>query len=385
MPSLMRRRRPSRRRATAPVVLALVAVAVVVALLLAGIADVGARSGPYYQAVDRSFAAQAGQLVERSNRTGARLRTLLATLPSPQAQRTTVQWTLDTLVSDADAQSRSAALLASPPPADGAGPALASVFAGRALALEELRSGVDGLLGMAPLPVPSGPGSAPSPTAVPTLKPAGWATAMLTRAGARLQRADRAYVALGRSLAAAPGRPRLPRSAWVPDAAAWASGPVAALVAQLAASASLAPVHRLSLVTEATRLDPGALPPAPAVSGSTAPPAGVSVLPPTSSLQVTAVVANDGNVAEQHAQVSASLQAQGASSSTSVQRQVEVGSGGSVAVVLPRLAVQPGTTYTLTLAVRSPAAQSDRSSLEQQVAVQVAPAASSTGTPTAGG
>ena len=126
------------------------------------------------------------------------------------------------------------------------------------------------------------------------------------------------------ALAAGAGHARLPASVWVVDPAEWRPGFVAAQVDLMATSPTLAVTH--SLVVRTVRFDPPVLPTPPGT------PAGTAVVSPTSRLGVTAVVANQGSVAEPHAVVHVTL-ADAASPSGSTRTWTgSVPSGRSVAV-----------------------------------------------------
>ncbi len=373
MPGLSRRRRRGRRRTGLALLVAVFGAAI--ALVVAGFADVGSRSGPYERAVDRSFAVQARVVVEQSNRSSEQLARLLGSLTSPGVQRLVLQQELDGLVADTEAAYRAALDLATPPPAAGAGAALAAAMGDRARAMSRLRGAVDGLLGSAPLPVVRGPGAATTVGRPAGLGTTQAATGELAAVGTELVHADGVYATLRRAFSTQPGGQRLPRSVWVPDQRAWGSQSVGGLVAQLAGAPALAPRHRLVLVGTATGLRPAPLPPPPA-GGIT----GVSVVPPTRWLTVTTVVANLGNVAEQGSVVAVTLhlvgQQGGRGAAPSARQRLSIPPGGTVAVELGRLAVSPGATYGLTLSVDAPAAQADRSGLVQQLTVEVAPTGS---------
>jgi len=377
MPPLDRRRR---RRPLGQVLWIAVLVALVLSVLIGGALRVGRASGPYTEAIDRSYALQAGVLVGQSNQQAAQLNRLLNTMPG--LARRTLQIQLDQLVAQATATAAGAEGLAPPDPAPGLDPGFTTALSERAGALSEVRRAVYGLLGMAPQPV-TGALGAPGPSAVgatgatATLLPSDQAAAELTRAGGRLARADQTYAAVRRSFATAPGHARLPPSVWVPDPALWAPGTVETLVGNLTGSATLAAFHRLQLVT--VRVSPAAVPPV------GAPPAGppgaagacqattVSVIPPTARLALDAVVANFGNVGETGSAVTAQLQPQGPGAPATSSARFALAPGASAAIALPLLAVAPGDTYGLSVSVSPPPGQSDQSGLTGCYSIRVAP------------
>jgi hypothetical protein len=391
MPALDRRRR---RRPIGPILVALVLVGVALFLLIGGALEVGHASGPYWSDVDRSYSAQGAVLVDQSNQTGATLDKLVVDMAS--MTRRPLQEQLDSLVAATAGQAGSAAALSPPSPANGLDQGFAGVMATRALAVDRLRSAVDGLLGMAPLPVrgavPSATGTA-SPAAraggaTVVLLPTAKVTSDLAQVGALLDRSDQSYATVRRGFLAAPGSAALPRSVWVHDPQLWSPGPVQTLVDNLTGSKSLTPVHRLQLLT--VRLNPSPVPPigTPSASSASSAAAGTatagavsSVIPPTTRLRVEAIVGNYGNVGEAKVVVTAQTEPQGGGSASSASATIALQPGSTAAVALPALAVDPGATYGLTVTVAAPAAQSNRSGLSGDYTVQVAPASPTT-TPT---
>jgi len=346
------------------VVVAVVAV-VVLGLLIGGALRVGRASGPYWVDVNRSYAAQGVGLVDQSNRTGAQLRRLMARMPG--LTRGTLQQQLDVLVADSGQVATTAAALSPPTPTDGMGPQFATALADRAKAVTQLRTAVDGLLGMAPLPV-VGASTTTTTTAPQALLPAGQAATDIAAAGTMLRSADHGYSSVRHQFRSAPGRARLPASVWVTHPGVWTSSAAQALVGQLSSSSSLAARHQVVLLHNGIRLTPPALPPA-----TSAPPAATGTVPPTHRLSVTAVVANQGNVDEPHIAVTIGIQGGPTHS-----RTISLAAGRSAAVPLPPFKVTPGHSYVLTLSVNPPAGQTVRTNTSTTFTIQVAPAGSTT-------
>jgi hypothetical protein len=344
MPPLDRRRR--RRRRIAPWLLVTVAVAVVLAVLIGGVFQVGRASGPYESDINRSYAAQGSVVIGQSNATGAQLRSLMAGMTG--LSRSALRSQLDSLASDSTAEATSAAGLSPPPPTVGGFP---EALADRAKGVAELRSAVDGVIGSGP----SGRAVLASDQAV----------AQITAAGALLMRADRTYAAVRRGFLVAPGAAILPRSRWVTDPSTWSAGPVQTLVQELAGSTSLTSVQRVVLEPGTVHIVPAAVPPVK--------PGGPSVVLPTTSLQVSAVVSNEGNVAVPGVTVKGAVTPQGPGRSDTTSTRVTLAPGDSVAVTLPPLGVTPGTTYTLAVSVNPPTAQSDRSQTSATYSIRIAP------------
>ncbi|HEX4082480.1 MAG TPA: hypothetical protein VHX40_05890, partial [Acidimicrobiales bacterium] len=257
MPTFERRRR--RRSLTTTLVIVLVAVVALV-LLIGGAVRVGRASGPYWADLNRSYVAQATTQIDRSNQTGAQLRTLLRTVMAdePSLSRPALQQQLDSLVTASSQTATSGAALAPPTPSGNLGKGFAGVLTDRAEAVTETRAAVDGLLGMAPLPVVGAPTTSTTP--VPkALLTSDQATADLAGAGRLLHAADQAYAAVRRQFRGASGGAVPPRSVWLRQP--WTAGTASALVDQLSGSHSLLADHRVVLLPHGIRLTPPVVPP----------------------------------------------------------------------------------------------------------------------------
>lgn len=346
---------------------ALVAAAVAAFFLIGGVAKIGAGSAPYHRSVNGSFAAQGAVLADQSNRSAVALRGLLGALAVPGLERAQLQHRLDSLVSETATQATVADRAMQPAPEAGAGEALASALAARAQATAQLQSAVYGLLGLQPSDVIGAPGSS-SPgggttVASPPLVPPSQVAADMARVGSLLTASDRYYAAARLRLRQVRARPILPPSAWVPATGSWGPARVGALVAQLDGSPTLRAVHELALV--GFRLQPAVLP---AVGGSTA-----SIVPPTSSLRVTTIVSNLGNVAEPGVVVSATVQEVGSGTTRSTRRTLDLPAGGSDVEILAPLAVRAGSSYVLTVSVVPAAGGTSASPLVRTTTITVAP------------
>jgi hypothetical protein len=232
--------------------------------------------------------------------------------------------------------------------------------------VDEVRAALDGYLGLSPS-APAGSAAdadATSPTAPSQLSATG-ATDRITAAGALLVASDRLYERGRAALAAGAGHARLPASVWVVDPTQWQPGFVAAQVGLMATSPTLAAAH--SLVVRTVRFDPPVLPTPPGTA------AGTAVVSPTSRLGVSAVIANQGSVAEPHAVVHVAL-AQIAPPSGSVRTWTgPVPLGASVAVPTAVFAVKPGASYNLAVSVTSPLSQAGAPGSTYLAAIRVAP------------
>ncbi|MDA8312220.1 MAG: IPT/TIG domain-containing protein [Actinomycetota bacterium] len=315
------------------------------ALVVGGLLRIRTQSVGYERAVDRSYAAQARLFVEESNRQGEELRTLLA--GAPHDDRTALEESLDTLVRSTSSLAIEAATAASPAPSGDAGADVAAAMAERATAARDLRTAVDRLLGMAPLPVVGAPGPSATAWTPPPLSAAG-AAAVLEKVGTLLERSDREYAAGRRALRRAPGGARLPFSAWTHWTKVWTPSGARALVGALTSSRTLAAIDDVELVVHALALTPA---PVPAAGAGRR---GETLLPPTGHLRIAAVVANDGNVAERGIVLRASVARAGKVVRLRRSRRIALTAHRSVSVTLPEVPVVPGDRYTVVVSVDPP-------------------------------
>jgi hypothetical protein len=305
-------------------------------------------------------------VAQQSNATAAQLRAFMSTFSTQTRQG--LQADLDAAVQQTADQSASAAAAARSTSVGPIGTDFATVFADRAQSMSELRTAVDGLLGMVP---PPDPGSSAAESSTPGDGPAqlsaNEAINRITAAGTLLAQADHLYVSVRHELAGAVGDGRLPKSVWVTDPGAWGPGNISAQIDVLATSPNLASTHYLELRT--VRLTPPALPAAPGAS------AGVSVISPVTQLGVTVVLANNGSVTEPRATVRFTLANETSASRTSTTQSVTTALAAGASVTLPTVTfgVKPGTTYLLTVSAVLPAGQTVVPATLAQ-ALEVAPA-----------
>ncbi len=400
-------------------------VALVAGLAIGSLAEIHAQSASERQVTDQGWGELASRVALASDQTGAQLATIVRDapaipnapwsstngasdrfVPSPgsNSARMQIQQALDAAVAAADQQAVQAAHLAPPGPAGGADTRFAAVMAARYATADSVRTTIDNLLGMAPLPVAGAPVTAPgSATALPA---DGVARITLTQAttqavaeGAAFQRADHEYAVLaaqlrtGRLTGTSPIR--LPRSVWAAPGTPLTSADLGATPALLAppnGSAALVPYHRM--VITAVGLVPAAVPATTpgnqAGSGivgtpcstptSAVPGASPTVLPPTSTVSAKVTVTNCGTVTEMNLPVTETLTlhdppgtrppAAGASGGT-LRTDVTIAAGGSRALGLGTLAVAGGHEYTLTIALVVPPGQADRTGTTQQFRLRV--------------
>ena len=299
-------------------------------------------SRAYWRNIDRSFAALARVPVAASNGTGTKLATLPAALAKDS--RATLQVELDTLVRSGDRAWQEAETCATPPPYGGAGADLAAALHDRALALGEVRTALDGLLGLEPLPVAGTGGAASGPVAERSLAPSGAAND-LRRAGELLAQADRAYARARGALRRGPAHMVLPASEWKKATSAWGPARSASLVSAIDSDTSLRGVYLVGLASDDVALTPPPVPPAAAASGA-------SEVPPTKVLVVTVLVVDKGNEPESRIEVEATAVTTSGRAARRT-RRVSLPAGGSGAVEV-KLGVLPGKTYSVTLSVKPP-------------------------------
>jgi hypothetical protein len=362
MPPLIPRRR-SRRRSLSGRLVLLICALIVTALLVGGITQVSRQSGPYDVSMNRSFAALGAVVADESTTTGSAVRHLMVTMRTQN--RPGLQADLDRLVQQSDNQTR-AASIGTPVPADGLAMEFAAVFSERASAVRALRSSIDELLGMQPLPIAGSPAGERTEASAPTLLSSTAATNRIAAAGALLVRADASYQAVRHSLAREVGHARLPSSKWVPRAQLWQVGSVATAVDLVTTSPTLVATHRLVLRT--VRLSPQVLPPPTGVTT-----ANVSVLSPTTTVVVSVVLSDLGSVDEPHASVQFSMTPLLTGVAVTKTRDTAVGIGQSVTMSAVTFEVKPGHSYQLTVSIVLPPAQTDSTETSVTDDLQIAP------------
>jgi len=358
-PRITHRRARRRSRAGRLVVVAIVVI--VVAVLIGGVTRIGPRSGPFNASVNRSFGAQGAVLADESNATGSSLRRLLGTMQNQDRQ--TLQAGLDDVTAQAEDQATRAAVLAG----DGSLQSrFALVFADRARSADEVRSAVDGLLGLQPLAVAGVRPAAATATANAALLSATQATNRIAAAGRLLGQADRSYQAVRHLLVNAGGHARLPPSRWITTSSTWQIGAVASQVDLVAASTTLRATHQLGL--SVVQVMPPAIPsPTGAVNS------GLSVLSPTKTVTLNVVLTNNGSVDEPHASVTFTLASQPSGATATRKRTASVPATRSASLAPVTFSVAPGHSYQLTVAIAAPAGQTVAAGTSFSEALQVSP------------
>ena len=352
---MARRSRRRSNRSTVGVILAILVAMVIGGLAINGIVKGASDSQSYVELVNHSFVAQANVVVAAQQGQGTELARVLARAPG--MTRRELANSLEALMVSTEADATAARNSLPPNPTGTLGQRFVHVIDQRAIAVHIMGLTIERLLGIAVTP----PG-ATTPRVRPLLTTA-VATARLSAAGDALLGADRQVGPIRSGFARAPGHALLHRSVFVADRSTMSPSAMATLVADLEASSSLAIVHQLELTSVSLR--PSALP----TSTSTA-----LNLPPSTSLRVTALLHNAGTVTEPAIVVTATLTPVSGGTAASVRAGGTAQPGGSLAIVLPTMALRPGSTVTLTVSVSAPPGQADTSTLTRTFTLVVAPA-----------
>ena len=394
MPRASRRRRRPRGRGLGQSVLIAIAASLTVVLVAGSLIAIHAQSKGYRSATTSSYLALADRVAQSSTRTGSQLSSLMAQAPGltnsafPNTARGLVQQGLDAAVLDTQVQARQALNLESPPPEGGLSSQFTQVMELRASATDALRTTIDELLGMQPLPIAGGPSPTAS-TAPAVIISASQAATELAAQGGSFEQSDADFRAFMASASALHLPVRIHASVWVPPPTATAplgSVSLGATAAALASSTALQAFHHL--VVTAVGLNPPAVP----TGGigtvstscinpvSTVPGTAPTVVPPTSTLAALVSVTNCGNVPEAAVSVTVTVAVADPAGTAAppagsqggrVKAVVSLASGSSSAPVLGPLPVRSGHRYTLTVSVSVPPAQIDHSGTVQQFLIDV--------------
>ncbi|HEX4217365.1 MAG TPA: hypothetical protein VHZ02_03295, partial [Acidimicrobiales bacterium] len=384
------------------VVVAVVIVVIIGVVVIGSLAEINAQSSPFRTMVNRSFGALASPVVNSSTQTGRELASTIKGAAGPSSSRASLQQMLDQVVTEATTQSDNAADLVPPAAVGSLDQQLVAVFAERATAATAMRTTIDGLLGMVPLPVAGAPVSLSAPPQQAPPLTTAQAVAALSSVGTTISKADADYAAVRRALARAPGPVRLPRSSWVTGSSATAPlGPtqLAAAPPALAASSALAQVNQLLI--SAMGLSPPAVGSVGTVGDNCPNPisrpaaAPATVLPPIRRLSAQVTVTNCGNVNEKGIVVSMSVQlapgspppasttsstsrstttsppTTASASPSSARRTIALTPGRSTSLTLGPLAVAHGGQYVVTVSVTTPSGQTSPAGTTQAFLVQI--------------
>ncbi len=398
MPRARRRRRhPAGRTNWGRTVVLAAAATLTLVLLVGSVAEIHAQSSGYRRSAATGFDALASRIAAASSRTGAELATAMAAAPATPNQlvpyfataRAELEQSLDTAVEASASQASQASSVGTSFPTGAVGAGFVHVMADRATGVAELRTTVDELLGMSPLPIAGAPATTTT-TATGPLLSIDQAARQLEAVGLLFQQSDdeyRSVAALGRQQPTPIG---LPRSVWVPRP--YTSSPLSAVAladaaGALAGSASLVPFHELIISSV------GLTPPAVATGGigivadscaqpvTAVPTATPTVLPPTASVSAEVTVTNCGTVPETDVVVTALLAVAdppgtapppaGATGGRTRATATSVRPGGSTAVTLPPLTVASGHLYGYSIAVVTPPSQASPAGSTQTFFLQI--------------
>jgi len=393
MPRASRRRRPPGRGLGQSVLIA-IAATVTLVLIAGSLLAIHTQSQGYRNATTRGYASLADQVGQQSTRTGSRLSDLMASAPTlangklPFTARAILEQGLDTAVLDTTNQAAQAATIASPPAVGDLSSRFTAVMRLRETTTAQVRSTVDQLLGMAPLPIAGAPTTS-TPAAPGTLISVEQGSAELSAEGLAFEQADADFRALRASAAAMRAPFRLHPSVWVPPPTSTAplgSSALGATAGALASSAALVPFHHL--VVTAVGLVPPAVPSGgvgvvatsctdPQSSSPSGPP---TVVPPTTTLGAVVSVTNCGTVPEAGVTVTVTVSPSDPAGSAPPppgetggrsQATVSIASGASAAPPLAAVPVSSAHRYLVTVSVALPPGQADPAGSTQQFLVQV--------------
>ncbi len=364
----------ARRRPSPALTFLVLAIALVLFFIIGGISEINNVSGAYNRATQGSFQVQAAVVADQSNLLGTQLENLLITMP--QLDRITLESRLGALAREASTDETTAKGLANPISKNQLKQTFVQVMSYRASALEKIRSGVDGLLGLQSIKafaLDSTYGSSPTRSITGSnLQQLSLVSAAqdLVAASALLSKADQRYAKLAGDLKALLGSSKLPKSVWGAASQHLSLSSATPLVSSLASSSSLAPVERLVLTT--VRVNPIAIPvPSTSTVGLSA--SNGLVLPPTSSVALSPVVSNEGNMVVSNAKVTLSFTGLTGNVTKTVSRYVSLAPNRSLTLSSIGFKTKPGQSYQLTVSILPPSEQVNLSSTQFQSLIQIAP------------
>ena len=170
MPRARRRRsRSAARRSWSRTLVLTAAAAVALVLVVGSIAEIHAQSGGYRSSIDAGYGALAVRVVDASNQTGTQLAAVMDSAPSltnqalPRTARAVLEQGLDAAVAATAEESDQAAHLVPPDPTGQVSDQFTDVMAARATGTADLRTTIDRLLGLTPLPIAGAPATSIPP------------------------------------------------------------------------------------------------------------------------------------------------------------------------------------------------------------------------------
>jgi hypothetical protein len=298
----------------------------------------------YERSVDASFATLVTPIAEQSNDTGSELRSMLGGADSKLSDSSLVA-TLESMVGAAQSAVEQFELLSPPSNLQGAASLCLAALQGRAHSLGVFRSAVSTLM-QGPIADPSGQGQGQGQS----ISTAGTSQAetSIEQLGSALGASDNSWSQCRHDLLQAPrrGANAVPESEWVGSKDVWRRASLTSFITGLSGSAPRVAGPPLAIVT---------------VAGS--PPAvvtvkGADVLPVTTLYSLHVVVADLWSTVERDVVVTVSLRPFGSTgSATKSSAESSIDPGQSVSFHPPALAVSPGATYALEIAVTGPGQQ----------------------------
>jgi hypothetical protein len=356
----VRRRRRSRfRNLNARFGVVFVLLLLLLGLVINGIIS-GARSSSAYETLsNQSFVLQANSISASQAIQGQQFTSIL--VDGPGMSRADLGRQIEALVISTDQSAQQARIAGTSAASNGVASKYAQVVIDRAQGVAQGARAIEGLLGLTAVPGTSRNAA---------LFSSAQATNELAQAGALIAQADATMPGLQGSLATAAGHAWLRNPPFVSDAGLLSRNSMSLFVAALSTSPTLALMHKLSLAS--LSILPTPLP----VGNSN----GTITLSPTSTIQVTLVVKNQGNVGENPVSASASVTPVQGGVAQNVHGAASVAAGGAVSITLPKLRVAPGVTVALLVEVAPAPGQTDRAGLSQAYTVVIAPSSVTTTT-----
>jgi hypothetical protein len=278
-------------------------------------------SGPGQQLAAGAWVDRVLPIIATSNAEGQQLAGMWT--QGLQSSSTGLTSELQQLAAGADSTYHEAIALRPPDTVAGAAGLLEASLLARAEATSALRTALG----------PTLTGTAPPAN---SLQPADPSITRIQNVGADLKVGDQAYQLFLRSLP--PLGVKIPASTWVADSTPYQAGPAQLFLTTLQNALSTTPVHELKIYSVSTS--------PPAVSTS----AHVEVLPASSALEVTVVIADVGNQPEKGLTVTAAISPSAGAASVRVFEDLQPGQAHSIVGMGP-LNPPEGVPVTLTVTV----------------------------------
>lgn len=317
----------------------MIALLVLTGLVLSGLISSARSNRGYSEVMNHSVAAQANSISLAQERNGIALTSLMTELPL--LTRAQITRAFDDLVYRTQVEAQAASIMGGGGASHNAGQRFAQIQSERAQGVAMIRRAIDGALGLEPFAVIGAPVS--NQTTISALNQT-QAASLGASAGALIQRADLSMASLKAALRSSPGQVRLRNTTFVADPSIFSVASMTSLLGRLSSTPALAPTISLSLL--GVTFTPAPLP----TTNTT----GVVSESPTTSLGVTAIVANHGNAIARGTTLAISVSARSLATPAIAHAVGTVDAGGSLALSTPLVAVVPGSLVTVRMSVRSP-------------------------------